>query len=160
MNIYSPVHITASDQEKGSGAIWKPVDGVIKFVQKAAWISLQSSRSWWRMELPHRSTIYRVVIYTLPSGTSNPLLVSLAMTGLTVYIGDIPHGNGSRNAMCGNLSKSTTDTVININCINPGVGKYLYVAAADKEKAALYLVEIKVYGCEGYYVCLCFNFDF
>ena len=80
------------------------------------------------------------------------------MTGFTVYIGDLPDGNGSGNAMCGKLSYSNTDTVILINCINPSVGKYLYVVAADRAKAALYLVEINVYGCQGYYVCLCFNF--
>ena len=79
------------------------------------------------------------------------------MTGFTVYIGDLPYGNGSGNAMCGKLSESTLNTAITIKCTNPSVGKYLYVVAADRAKAALYLVEINVYGCEGYYLCLCFN---
>ena len=80
------------------------------------------------------------------------------MTGFTVYIGDLPDGNGSGNAMCRKPSKSTLNTVITINCINPSVGKYLYVVAAYRAKAALYLAEIAVYGCEGYYVCFRFNF--
>ena len=80
------------------------------------------------------------------------------MTGFTVYIGDLPDGNGSGNAMCGKLSKPTFNTAITIKCRNPSVGKYLYVVATDRAKAALYLDEIEVYGCEGYSVCFCFNF--
>ena len=104
----------------------KPLDGVIMSEPKAAWISLQSSRSWWRMELRSIECI---------SG------IYLTATEVEMQCVEIK------------LSKSTLNTVITINCVNLSVGKYLYVVAADRAKAALYLAEINVYGCEGYRVC-------
>ena len=147
MNIYSSAKVTASDQE-GIGSIWKPVDGVTDIAQESAWLSLESSQSWWRLELPHRSVISKVIIHK-PSFIGNAAVKSSAMNGFAVYIGDFPVGNGSRNAMCGKPWKAELATAILIKCIDILVGNYLFVAAAAKEKAALHLSEINVFGCEG-----------
>ena len=145
MDIYSAVHVTASDQKERFGSIWKPIDGVIGPEVEEPWISLQSSQSWWRMELPRRSAVSTVNIY-IP-GIS--IVEKLVMRGFAVYIGDDTVGNGSRNKMCGKPWREYTHTVIVFDCQHASAGKYLYAAASDKDEAALYLTEIKVYGCEG-----------
>ena len=81
------------------------------------------------------------------------------MIGFAVYIGDFAAGNGSTNPMCGNPSWARYNTIILIDCTDTLVGKYLYVAAADRPGAALYLNEVIVNGCEGECACLnCFEF--
>ena len=130
---------------------------MIGTTEEESWISLQASQSWWRLELPHRSTIARVVIH-IPTFTSETDVKRSFMNGFTVYIGDSPVGNGSINARCGKPWTARKVTVIEIICTgDPLVGRYLFVAAADRKKARLYLTEIYVYGCEGYGVRL-FNF--
>ena len=160
LNIYSPVHVTASDQ-KGLGSIWKPIDGVNGKAEEESWISLPSSQSWWRMELTHKSTIFSVVIHIpsfhgKPNGYRRGKLT--AMTGLAVYIGDSPVGNGSKNTMCGQPWIAQMNTVISFKCTTPSYGKYLYVAGADKSKTELYLSEIVVFGCKGDHIRLCLEF--
>ena len=152
LNMYSPVQVTASGQ-KELGTIWKPIDGLIGQIEEASWISLQSSQSWWRMELPHRSAIDRVIVYT-PPFVDNAAVKRTAMGGFAVYIGNFPVGNGSSNARCGNPQKATPHNVIPFNCAGALSGKYVYIAAADRPGAQLYLSEIKVYGCKGDNICL------
>ena len=72
-----------------------------------------------------------------------------AMNGFAVYVGDVSDGNGSKNAMCGKPWSKNSATAIDINCIDPLVGKYLFVAAAARDTASLHLNEIYIYGCEG-----------
>ena len=153
LNIYSPVHVTASDQRE-YGSIWKPIDGVIGLEEETSWISLESSQSWWRMEFPHRIAISRVLIYRPPFNGQYRMVKTAALTGFAVYVGDFDVGNGSRNAMCGKPWRAVFDTVITFHCTDILVGKYLYVAAADRPRAALYLSEVVVYGCEGDCACL------
>ena len=154
LSIYSPVHVTASDQKEGFGSIWKPIDGVVGPAVEESWISLKSSQSWWRMQLPHRSAVSKVVIF-IPSFHNSTQLDRLAkltlMTGFTVYIGDYPVVNRRKNAMCGNPWIISTDTVITFNCTAILLGKYLYVAGPDRSEGILYVTEINVYGCEGDY---------
>ena len=141
--MYSPVNITASDQFAPSNSIWKPVDGVHGTLTEASWKSLPFSKSWWRMEIPHRSTIVGVVIY-LPSSPERE-----KMDGFAVYVGDSPVGNGSSNALCSEPWRGTISTVITISCTKLPVGKYLYVSAADRPGATLVLSEISVFTCQG-----------
>ena len=145
LNIYSPVRITASDEREGYGSIWKPVDGVHGTSVKTSWKSLKSSQSWWRMELSHHSAISRVVIYP---PELNPGRIE-AMNGFAVYIGDSSMGNGSSNAICGEPWKPSNVSMMTFNCLDSPVGKYLYVAAADRKISSLSLSEISVYECEG-----------
>ena len=143
LNIYSPVYVTASDQKEGFGSIWKPIDGVVGPNVEESWISLQSSQSWWRMELPRRIAVSSVVIHI-------PVLKleTFVMAGFAVYIGDVSYGNGSKNEMCGKPWTVVYTTVIKFDCQQAPAGKYLYVAASDKKESALYLTEINVYGCD------------
>ena len=145
MNIYSPVYVTASDQKEGFGSIWKPIDGVIGPNVEESWISLQSSQSWWRMELPRRSAVSSVVIH-IP-GLER--LERFVMAGFAVYIGDVSFGNGSKNEMCGKPWTVDYRTVTTFNCQQAPAGKYVYVAASDQKESALYLTEIIVYECDG-----------
>ena len=148
LNIYSPVHVKASNEKEGFCSIWKPIDGVIGITVEESWAPLSSSLSWWRMELPRRSAISRVTVY-IPAFEQKDILKRLAMHGFAVYIGDKTIGNGSKNAMCGKPWVVNLSSVIIFNCQHGLAGKYLYVAASDQDKAALYLTEIEVYGCEG-----------
>ena len=145
LNIYSRVNITASGQHFGYSSIWKPIDGLYSPAVQSSWRSLRSSNSWWRMELPHRIGISKVIIYT-PERTST---ITGQMNGFAVYIGDSSVGNGSHNAMCGRPWVASTTSVITINCTYTPIGKYMYVAGADRSGAQLYLSEISVYECEG-----------
>ena len=156
LNMYSPVQVTASGQ-KELGSIWKPIDGLIGQEEEASWISLQSSQSWWRMELPHRSAIDRVIVYRPTFVGEGAAVKKTAMGGFAVYIGNFPVGNGSTNARCGNPQKATQHTVIPFNCGGALSGKYVYIAASAIPKAQLYLSEIKVYGCKGDNICLCLS---
>ena len=158
MNIYSSVHVTASDQKEEYGSIWKPIDGVFGVAVEASWISLKLSHSWCRMEFNHRSAISRVVIHTPSFSNNTRLLKKLNMNGFAVYIGDFAVGNGSTNDMCGEPWKALLIDVIEFNCITHPVGKYLYVAAGNVAEASLYLTEIQVYGCEGFCVYIKVHF--
>ena len=144
--MYSPVNITASDQFAPSNSIWKPVDGVHGTSIETSWKSLSSSKSWWRMEIPHRNRIVGVVgvVIYLPSSPERQ-----KMNGFAVYIGDSPVGNGNSNALCSEPWRGTISTVITINCTELPVGKYLYVSAADRPGATLVLSEISVFTCQG-----------
>jgi hypothetical protein len=150
LNIYSPVDVTASDQ-KGFGSIWRPIDGVSTGPKEASWISLRSSQSWWRMTLPYINVIYKVKVFR-PSypelAHKDKALRNLAMSGFAVYIGNLSVGNGSKNAMCGTPWKHDYATAITFKCMNAPLGKYVYVAAADRNDAELQLSEVRVYGCE------------
>ena len=157
LNIYSDVRVTASDQKEAFGSVWKPIDGVISLAVEASWISLKSSRSWWRMELPRRTAISRVHIFVPFFSGKNRVANIIAMSGLAVYIGDSSVGNGSKNAMCGKPWVPSYTSVLSIDCTDTLVGKYLFVAAADRPGAALYMTELTIYGCEGESICLCFN---
>ena len=145
LNIYSPVNITASDQKNANGVIWKPIDGIRGPKNDDVWASLGSANSWWRMEFPRKSAISRVTIY--PRFLDSTKRAS--MNGFAVYIGDFAVGNGSSNAICGDPWTKSQINVITFNCTGNTFGKYLYVAAASRPKATLFLSEISVYGCEG-----------
>ena len=146
--MYSPVEITASDQ-RYTGSIWKPIDGVSGTSVEESWRSLHSSRSWWRMELPHRSPISAVVVYT-PDFLYHRRNLK-AMDGFAVYVGDSPIGNGSNNAICGEPWRADTTNVITFNCRDTIVGKYVYVSAAERYEAAVCLSEVSIYRCQGEY---------
>lgn len=147
LNIYSPIQVTASDQRCSYGSIWKPIDGVRGPMVYSSWISLTSLNSWWRMEFPNRNAISRVIIYL-------PILDfrrRITMNGFTVHIGDSPLGNGKSNAICGGpyAWNGSLTRIITVACEGSPLGKYLYVVAADRPGAALYLAEISVFECEG-----------
>lgn len=147
LNIYSPIQVTASDQRCSCGSIWKPIDGVRGPMVYSSWISLTSLNSWWRMEFPNRNAISRVIIYL-------PILDfrrRITMNGFTVHIGDSPLGNGKSNAICGGpyAWNGSLTRIITVACEGSPLGKYLYVVAADRPGAALYLAEISVFECEG-----------
>ena len=146
--MYSLVNITASDQFTPNNSIWKPVDGEHAPLDEVSWRSLSSSKSWWRMEFPHRSRISGVVIYP-PGSTKGD-----KMNGFAVYVGDSPVGNGSKNAMCGKPWRETVTSVITIRCRTLPVGKYLYVSAADRPGATVFLSEISFFTCQGNYMSL------
>jgi hypothetical protein len=145
LNIYSPVDITASDQ-KYTGPIWKPIDGTSGTSVAKSWVSLDSSQSWWRMELSRSTPISAVVVYTPDLLYHRKNLK--AMDGFAVYIGNSVVGNGSKNAMCGKPWKADTTSVITFNCKDAIVGKYVYVSAAGRYGAAISLSEVSLYQCE------------
>lgn len=109
------------------------------------------------MELPKRSAVSSVIIYTRSLDSKKRGY----MTGFAVYVGDSVYGNGSRNAICGMPWAAAKTTVITMTCPDFPVGKYVYVAAAERSNAGLYLSEISIYGCEGiksgsFYVGACY----
>jgi hypothetical protein len=147
LNIYSPVNITASDQFRANGPVWKPVDGVKALSTRDSWLSLSEGGSWWRIEFESEIIISGVIIY--PGGLTS--LERDRMDGFSVSIGDSVSGSANINALCGQpwQAPSTSPiTEIRINCVGGLVGKYLYVTASDRLGATLYIGEISIYGCE------------
>ena len=147
LNIYSPVNVTASDQTPEYGSIWNPVDGLNGTTLEESWNSIVNSKSWWRMELPESSVVFSVMIY-IPDLNNNR---RRRMDDFIVYIGNSSVVDGSRNTICGSAGTlSNKSRQMTVDCTNPSVGKYLFVAAANRKKSALYLSEIYVYNkCEG-----------
>jgi protein tyrosine phosphatase len=144
LNIYSPVNITSSSQQRENGPVWCPVDGMKSTTNDLTWVSVASASSWWRMEFPMRRAISSVVIY--PKTLSDDEKQN--MIGFSVYVGDLPSGNGNSNAMCGKPWAGGDSDVIVVNCSTNLFGKYLYVAGAGVSSAVLYLSEISVYECQ------------
>ena len=62
------------------------------------------------------------------------------LTGTTAYIGNTTTNRGKNNTACGTIS-STAEIVIYIQCVNPIVGKYIYLVAERR----LLLDEVEFY---------------
>jgi hypothetical protein len=151
MDIYGTAYVSASDQQEESGSIWKPIDGMKIPTITSSWISLKSGKSWWKVKFPQRSAISQVFIY-IPKWSDRNVWTGklLEMNGFTVHIGDSTTANGKANRMCGSPQKLITrTTAIRIICGETAIfGKYLHVAAADRQGASIYLTEIVPHGCE------------
>ena len=137
LDIYATSSVTASSQSLDFNHIWKAVDRFTTTADVTSYISLRdrSPDDYWRLELMEFATISLVKISSVRNkGRRGDLLKT------TAYIGNTTTNRGEDNTACGTIS-STAEIVIYIQCVNPIVGKYVYLVAVRQ----LRLDEVEFY---------------
>ena len=137
LDIYATGSVTASSQTSDLSHVWKAVDRFTTAAYVTNYRSLrdQNPDDYWRLELMEFATVSLVKISSERNRKRRADLLKA-----TAYIGNTTTNRGKDNTACGTIS-STAEIVIYIQCVNPIVGKYIYLVASRR----LLLDEVEFY---------------
>ena len=138
LDIYATGSVTASSQILDVSHTWKAVDRFTTTADIASYRSLrdQNPDDYWRLELMDFATISLVKISSVKNVKRRRDL-----SGTRAYIGNTTTNRGEDNTACGTVSSVEKEIVIYIQCVNPIVGKYIYLVASRR----LLLDEVEFY---------------
>ena len=137
LDIYATGSVTASSQTSDVSHTWKAVDRFTTTTDTTSYRSVRyvMPNAYWRLELMEFATVSLVKISSVKNNGRRGDLF-----GTTAYIGNTTTNRGEDNTACGTISETAT-IVIYIQCVNPIVGKYIYLVSSRR----LLLDEVEFY---------------